>query len=125
VGIASLLSFPLSRSSELTLCLLALEKQGLANCYPLAKFGPLAVFANKVLLEQSYNYSSMYCIWLLSFYKKELNSCDTDGMVLKLKNIYFQDIAKHFTVEKSLLTLTSKYKGNILDHIVEDNDRVL
>lgn len=63
---------------EGTLVVWLLCRTGISKLRPnLAKFGPLLVFVNKVLLENSYTLLFIYCVWLLLPYNAELSSCES------------------------------------------------
>ena len=59
----------------------------------------LYLFANKALLEHSDICWFKCCLWLLSCYKVQLNSCERDCIAHKAKKIYYLDLCR-----KSLLT---------------------
>ena len=67
----------------------------MAKYSPRAKSGPLTVFVNKVLLEQSHAHSFMHCLWLLSCY---------NGRVEKLQ----QRVSKPKSLKYITIFLTEK-----------------
>lgn len=61
-----------------------------ANYSLRAKYGPLPVVVNKVLLTHSHGYSLTYGLRLFSCHNRRFSSCDVDHMVCQTwKNIYY------------------------------------
>jgi len=62
--------------------------QELTNYSYRAKFGPLPVLVNKVLLEHSHIQLFIYCLWLLLHYSSRMEWLQNRPSGLQAKNLY-------------------------------------